>query len=136
MRAEATPRIRVVLIDDDDALVEVLRLNFELDARFELVGRAADGRAGVELVAALRPDAILMDLHMPGLGGVAATRALLAAHPDACVIAFTSSRDPRELEAMRDAGAAAVLAKPFDPEAFLDAVAAHARACNARASAA
>lgn len=126
--------IRIVLVDDDDSLAELLRVNFELDDRFVLAGRARDGAEGVELVLALAPDAVLMDLHMPNLGGVEATRRLCAAKPDACVIAFTSSRDTGELEAAREAGAVAVLAKPFDPTAFLDAVAEHARRCRVRAA--
>jgi len=132
----ARETIRIVLVDDDASLAELLRVNFELDERFELVGHACDGDEGVRLVAELRPDAVLMDLHMPVLGGVAATRKIVAADPDACVIAFTASRDPGEHEAVRRAGAAAVLAKPFDPLTFLDAVDGHARACTARADAA
>lgn len=128
--------IRIVLVDDDEALAELMRVNFELDERFRLVGHACDGDEGVRLVGELRPDAVLMDLHMPVLGGVAATRKIVAADPDACVIAFTASRDPGEHEAVRQAGAAAVLSKPFDPMTFLDAVAEHARDCSARADAA
>jgi CheY-like chemotaxis protein len=75
-----------------------------------------------------------MDLHMPRLGGVEATRRLCAADPEACVIAFTSSDDPGELEAARKAGAVAVLPKPFYPQAFLDAVEKHARRCRVNAA--
>jgi DNA-binding NarL/FixJ family response regulator len=125
--------IRIVLVDDDDSLAELLRINFELDERFDLVGRASDGAEGVRLVLERDPDAVLMDLQMPRLGGVEATRCLCAADPEACVIAFTSSQDADELEAARKAGAVAVLAKPFDPEAFLDAVAEHARRCQVSA---
>jgi CheY-like chemotaxis protein len=128
--------LRVVLIDDDDALVELLRANFDLDLRFKLVARGRNGSEALDLLRLHEPDAVLMDLHMPVLGGVAATRALLAEDPSVCVIAFTASNDPRELQAVRDAGAFAVLKKPFDPVAFLDAFAAHAASCSARADAA
>ena len=124
--------LRIVLVDDDENLAELLRANLALDPRFQLLAYAANGRDGVRLVAELRPDAVLMDLHMPVLGGVGATREIVAADPRACVIVFTSSADPGELDAARRAGATAVLGKPFDPEAFLDAVAEHARRCQRR----
>jgi CheY-like chemotaxis protein len=122
---------RIVLVDDDDAIEQLLRVNFELDPRFELVARCRDGSDALEAVRRHTPDAVLMDLNMPSVGGVEATRILLEADPDACVIAFTATDDPRELEAVRAAGAVGVLRKPFDPVAFLDAVADHAADCAA-----
>lgn len=122
--------LRIVLVDDDESITELLRANFELDERFELVGAARDGVEGIQLVQAADPDAVLMDLHMPLLGGVEATRRILEASPTACVIAFTASDDPAEHAAARRAGATAVLRKPFDPVAFLDAVEEHARQCS------
>jgi CheY-like chemotaxis protein len=124
--------LKVLLVDDDEALSELIAVTFELDERFELVGRAANGAEGVALFERLRPDAVLMDLHMPVLGGVQATRRILETDPHACVVAFTSSREPGEHAAARRAGATAVLDKPFDPIAFLDAFEAHARTCAAR----
>jgi DNA-binding NarL/FixJ family response regulator len=122
--------LRIVLVDDDESLAELLRVHFELDERFELVGHARNGLEGVQLVRDEDPDAVLMDLNMPVLGGVAATRQIVEANPTACVIAFTSSDDPAEHAAARRAGATAVLAKPFDPAAFLDAFETHARNCG------
>lgn len=122
--------LRIVLVDDDESIAELLRANFELDERFELVGSARDGAEGIQLVQAANPDAVLMDLHMPLLGGVEATRRILEASPTACVIAFTASDDPAEHAAARRAGATAVLRKPFDPVAFLDAFEEHARQCS------
>jgi DNA-binding NarL/FixJ family response regulator len=119
-------------VDDDEKLGELLRVNFELDERFELVGSARNGLEGVRVVSEAQPDAVLMDLHMPLLGGIAATRRIVEADPRACVIAFTASRDTAEHDAARRAGAAAVLAKPFDPVAFLDAFEGHARRCTSR----
>lgn len=126
--------IRIVLIDDDELLAELLRATFEQDGRFELVGDAREGESGVRLVERLRPDVVLMDLNMPVLGGVEATRRIVERDPKACVICFTGSRDPAEQEAARRAGAVAVLAKPFDPAAFLDAFERHARACTSHAA--
>lgn len=124
--------LRIVLVDDDERLAELLRVNFELDDRFELVGWAPNGLEGINLVQAARPDAVLMDLNMPVLDGIAATRQILAADPQACVIAFTASRESAEHDAAIEAGAATVLAKPFDPVAFLDAFEQHARRCTKR----
>ena len=122
--------LRIVLVDDDESIAELLRANFELDDRFELVGSVRNGLEGIRLVQAENPDAVLMDLHMPVLGGVEAIRRILEANPTACVIAFTASDDPADHAAARRAGAAAVLRKPFDPVAFLDAFEEHARQCS------
>ena len=122
--------LRIVLVDDDESVAELLRVTFALDDRFELVGEARNGLDGIQVVWAENPDAVLMDLNMPVLGGVAATRQILEANPTACVIAFTASDDPAEHAAARQAGAAAVLAKPLDPAAFLDAFERHARDCS------
>ena len=116
--------LRIVLVDDDESIAELLRANFEL------VGSARNGLEGIQLAQAENPDAVLMDLHMPVLGGVEATRRILEANPTACVIAFTASDDPADHIAARQAGAAAVLRKPFDPVAFLDAFEEHARQCS------
>lgn len=119
--------LRIVLVDDDEQLAELLRVIFELDDRFELVGWARNGLEGIDLVREARPDAVLMDLNMPVMDGIAATRQILEADPTACVIAFTASRESHEHEAAINAGAATVLEKPFDPVAFLDAFEQHAR---------
>lgn len=121
--------LRIVLVDDDESLAELLRVNFELDDRFELVAWARNGLEGVERVREAQPDAVLMDLHMPLLGGIAATRRIVEADPQACVIVFTASCDSADHAAAVSAGAVAVLTKPFDPAAFLDVFEQHARSC-------
>lgn len=126
-----TGAIRIVLVDDDDGIATLLRVNFELDRRFELVARGRDGTEALALVREHEPDAVLMDVQMPVLDGIAATELLVEADPDVCVVAFTASPDPAVAAAVLAAGAIAVLGKPFDPEAFLDALAAHAAACAA-----
>jgi CheY-like chemotaxis protein len=122
--------LRIVLIDDDESLAVLLQVSFERDKRFELVGWAKNGLEGVQRVRELRPDVVLTDLNMPVMGGVAATRLILRADPKACVIAFTGSEDKAVHAAALQAGAAAVLTKPFDPDAFLDAFETHARRCT------
>lgn len=128
--------LRIVIVDDDESLAELLRVYFDLDERFEFVGWARNGLEGVRRVREQQPDAVLMDLQMPVMGGAAATRRILDHDPRACVIAFTASDDRAEHAAALRAGATAVLSKPFDPMAFLDAFAEHARRCGNRADAA
>jgi len=123
--------LRLLLVDDDDAIHRLIDIALERDERFMLVGCARDGFEGVAAAGALRPDVILMDLHMPRMDGIAATAAVIECDPDACILGFTSSTDTGEHEAFRRAGATAVLGKPFDPVALLDAIEEHGEACAA-----
>lgn len=126
--------IRIVLVDDDDGIAELLAASFTLDPRFELVARGRNGSEALALVHTHRPDAVLMDLNMPVMDGVEATRELIDDSPSLCVIAFTATSDEETKDAARSAGAIAVLGKPFDPVQFLDALERHAKACAARAA--
>src|SRR5215218_6520077 len=73
---EAKHRLRVVLIDDEALIRAGLALLLESEPDIEVVGEAGDGRAGVEVVAGLQPDVVVMDIRMPVMDGVAATRIL------------------------------------------------------------
>jgi chemotaxis response regulator CheB len=75
--------LRIVLVDDDESIKEVLSVIFELDDRLQLVGPASNGVDGVRVVRRLRPDAVLMDVHVPVLGGIEATKQIVAADPNA-----------------------------------------------------
>lgn len=131
----STKPLQVLVVDDDDGIASLLELTFAENERFSFAGRARDGREALELTQRIRPGLLLIDLHMPVMGGVEATRAILAADPDACIVAFSSSTDPAERQAALDAGAVGVLAKPFDPEALLDAIERHAALCEERSRA-
>jgi CheY-like chemotaxis protein len=126
--------IRIVLVDDDDGVAEFLEATFASDPRFELLARGRVGSEALSLVRRYRPDAVLMDLNMPVMGGVDAIRELIADDPEVCAIAFTATTDEQEKEAARRAAAVAVLSKPCDPVSFLDALEKHAKACAARAA--
>ena len=97
-----TDPIRVVVIDDQAIVREGLVTVLSLTADIEIVGDAADGRAGVELVSRARPDVVLMDLRMPVLGGLEATRLILESNPGIGVLVLTTFADDASIvEALR-----------------------------------
>jgi DNA-binding NarL/FixJ family response regulator len=108
--------IRVLLADDDTLFVESLRPLIDVQPELAVVGAAADGLAAIELCDELRPDAIVIDLHMPLVDGVTAVARLRHDFPSMCVIALTGDASPKLHEAVTDAGADAVLLK----EEFVD----------------
>ena len=102
---------RVLLVDDHELAREALRSVLSAEQGFSVVGEAADGGAAVRLAGQARPDLVLMDVRMPGMDGLAATRALLAEHPGMTVVMLSSHEDRSlVLEALR-AGAAGYLLK-------------------------
>jgi len=118
---------RVVLVDDHQILRVSLARLLEAEDDLEVVGTAGDGAAAVELVAATQPDVVLMDLSMPVMDGVAATRAIVASGSAAKVVVLTSFSDrDRILEAL-DAGAIGYLLKDAEPDDLLRGVRAAAR---------
>lgn len=116
-----------LLIADDHALLR-RSLRALLEARgYEVVAEAKDGREAVELAHRLAPDIVLMDLALPELDGLAATRAILAEHPDTRVMVVTGYIDENHLVEALEAGAQGYLLKNDEPEnlfAAIDAVAA------------
>lgn len=119
--------IRVLLADDHGVIRDGLgRLISALDD-VELVAVAADGAEAVEQCALLAPDVVLMDLDMPVLDGIAATRRVMAAHPRTAVLVLTSFSDgPRILGAL-EAGACGYLLKDVDAVAVAEGIRAAAR---------
>ena len=103
--------MRIVLTDDDARMREVLRSQLAEHPDLEVVGEAADGRAALERVRELTPDIVLMDVVMPGMGGIEATRLMRAAFPAVNVIALSLHDDRHFVAAMRAAGAAGYLRK-------------------------
>jgi DNA-binding NarL/FixJ family response regulator len=103
--------LRVLVVDDQQIVREGLATILDLLPDVHVVGSAADGAEALELVARRRPDVVLMDLHMPVLDGVAATRRIVAEHPSSAVLILTTfGEDDAALEALR-AGALGVLTK-------------------------
>jgi DNA-binding NarL/FixJ family response regulator len=112
-----------VLVVDDHAMVRSgLTLLIDGAADLQVVGEAADGRQAVELAADLAPDVVLMDLSMPVMDGVEATRELLRQRPESVVVVLTSFSDqPRVTEALK-AGAVGYMLKDCDPRDLLAAI--------------
>lgn len=85
--------IRVAVVDDDVDIRGLLKLSCDLDERFELVGEAADGIQAVELITALQPDVVVLDLDMPRRGGLEAMTVIREVRPSAKVVVFSARYD-------------------------------------------
>ena len=103
--------MRVVVADDQTAVREGLVTLLATLADIEVVGAAANGQEAVELVAAARPDVVLMDLNMPVLDGIGATTAIRAGHPDTQVVVLTTYGDDQSIVGALRAGAIGYLTK-------------------------
>jgi NarL family two-component system response regulator LiaR len=123
--------IRIVLVDDHIVVTEGLEMLLSDYEDLEVVGSARGGRAGIALCAELQPDVVLMDLSMPDVNGVEATRGVLAANPGIRVIALTGHLDEELLRGVLDAGASGYLLKTVSGDDLAEAVRA---AANGRAT--
>jgi DNA-binding NarL/FixJ family response regulator len=114
--------IRVFIVDDDDLMRAGLRAVLSSDAEIEVVGEAADGAQAVQSAGKLLPDVVLMDVRMPGLDGIAATRELLALSPSVRVVILTTFEEDDYVFGGLRAGASGFLLKRTRPEELIDAV--------------
>jgi DNA-binding NarL/FixJ family response regulator len=114
--------IRVMVVDDHRIVRDGLEQLVATTDDLELAGSAADGAAAVAMVAGTRPDVVLMDLSMPVLDGIEATRAIRAAHPDVRIVVLTSFADRTRVADAVDAGADGYLLKHAEPNQILDAI--------------
>jgi DNA-binding NarL/FixJ family response regulator len=113
------------VVEDDDSFAAALRERLEADGRLEVAGRAREGREAIELAEALRPDVVLMDVVLPVMDGVEATREIRRRQPTIAVVGVTGSEyEERALE-VRDAGAVDFVRRGrLDPD-LVDIVARH-----------
>lgn len=118
----AAGRIRVLVVDDHKVLREGLRSALRIEPDLCVVGEAEDGAQAVELAAQLQPDVILMDVSMPRMGGIDATRAICRQLPHARVIGLSMHADATSVQSLRAAGAVGCLAKTEPIEAVLAAI--------------
>jgi DNA-binding NarL/FixJ family response regulator len=116
------PRVRVLIVDDDDLMRAGLRGVLASDERIELVGEADDGRQAVYRTRLLRPDLVLMDVRMPDLDGISATRELLAAFPEVKVVILTTFEQDDYIFGALSAGASGFLLKRTRPEELIAAI--------------
>jgi DNA-binding NarL/FixJ family response regulator len=114
--------IRVLVVDDDDLMRAGLRGVLATDEAIDVVGEASDGRDAIYRTRLLRPDVVLMDVRMPGLDGVSATRELLAAFPDVRVVILTTFEQDDYIFDALNAGASGFLLKRTTPEDLVAAV--------------
>lgn len=123
----SAPKIRLLLVDDQSLFREALRTLLSLQPDFDLVGEAPDGEAAVAAVAKLKPDVVLMDLRMPILGGVEATRRIVAAGPKPRIIVLTTFDEDEEVFAALRAGAVGYMLKASSAEKLCGAIRAAAQ---------
>ncbi|MBE2272491.1 MAG: response regulator transcription factor [Anaerolinea sp.] len=119
---QKTARIRVLIADDHDLLRSGLALFIRTCPDLELIGEAASGDEVVRLCDTLQPDVVIMDLMMPGLEGVTATRVITANHPKTRVVALTSFDNEELVQSVIQAGAISYLLKNITTDHLATAI--------------
>jgi NarL family two-component system response regulator LiaR len=114
--------IRVVLVDDHAVVRKGLRALLDREPGIEVVGEAESGERAIEVQERVRPDVVLMDLEMPGIGGTEATRRISEAHPDARIVILTSHAAEEDVFPALKAGAVGYLLKHSAPDDVLRAI--------------
>jgi DNA-binding NarL/FixJ family response regulator len=122
VEAGSQPTIRVMLVEDNDVFRQALILLLELQEGIEVVGAVSEGNAAVAACAEHDPDVVVMDFRLPGMDGVEATLALAEACPDVNVVCLTASATPRELDALKAAGAVDTLRKDEQLDVIVGAI--------------
>ncbi len=115
-------KIRILIADDHAVLREGMRRLLEQESDIEVIGEANDGDEAVKMAAELEPDVILMDIVMPKLSGVEATRLIKKAKPSSCILILTAYSDIRYILGLLEAGASGYLLKSARSEEIVGAI--------------
>jgi DNA-binding NarL/FixJ family response regulator len=118
----SAPPVRVLIVDDDALMRAGLRAVLSSDPGVNVVGEAADGSAAPDSARRLRPDVVLMDVRMPGVDGIRATREVLATSPEVRVVILTTFEEDDYIFGALGAGASGFLLKRTRPEELIAAV--------------
>jgi DNA-binding NarL/FixJ family response regulator len=116
------PTIRILIADDHRLFAEALQAILAGDRRMVVVATASDGQEAVDLAAEHGPDVVLMDISMPVLDGIEATRTIRASHPETRVLMLTGSNSRADVDRARRAGAAGYITKDRIAAELLDAI--------------
>src|SRR5262245_24359908 len=111
-----------ILVVDDSRLARTLVKNALVEAGFEVVGEAANGREAADLYFRLKPDVVTMDVIMPDVDGPTAAKEILGKEPRARIIMVTSLNQQAIEGDMKAAGVRSVISKPFEPKALVDSI--------------
>jgi DNA-binding NarL/FixJ family response regulator len=114
--------LRIIIADDHATVRQGLKLLIDGQADRGVVGEAADGNGVIQLAAALKPDIVVMDIAMPGMSRLIATRTLKRAQPQVSIVALTRYDDETYLGELLRAGASGYVLKQSPPMAFLQAI--------------
>ncbi len=115
-------KIRLLLVDDHEIVRAGLRMLFLAEPDMTIVGEAGSGHDALRLVRELKPDVVLMDVAMPGMTGIEATRQIKEANPDTAVLALTMYEDEQYFFEMIHAGAAGYIPKRAAPDDLVSAI--------------
>jgi two-component system, NarL family, response regulator LiaR len=123
----AQNRVRILIVDDHDGLRLAIRNLLECQRGFEICGEAKDGAAGVEKVAELKPDVVILNIVMPVMDGFEAARQIIAVSPHSRIVMLSSYKDKQLLEEARNLGAVCYVPKSDAEHELIEAVKAAAR---------
>src|SRR5574341_1933655 len=114
-------KIRIVIADDHDIVRTGIRMMLAAEEDMEIVGEASDGREAIYLVRDLKPDVVVMDVQMPDMNGIEATRRIRQEVPECAILALTIHEDEQYFFQMLDAGVLGYVAKRAAPEDLVKA---------------
>jgi DNA-binding NarL/FixJ family response regulator len=120
--SEKGARLRILLADDHVTVRHGLKLLIDGQPDMKVVAEASDGAAALQLALEVKPDVVVMDISMPGMNGLVATRKLKKAQPDAAIVTLTRHGDDAYLQELLRAGVAAYVLKQSAPNELLQAI--------------